>query len=100
MIMFILQFYVTPGSTSHIAAALDRKHEQDNGIHSMLMKLKQLRNVYQEMDNAAPRYPWPSPPNVKFNSEEFQKLRNCRYLRLTKTNLESLQQLENNGTSG
>ncbi|XP_078374570.1 uncharacterized protein LOC144658103 isoform X2 [Oculina patagonica] len=87
-------FYVTPGSTSHIAAAFDRNHDQDSGTHAMLMKLKQLLNVYHQMDNEAPRYPWPSPPTVKFTSEEFQKLRNCRYLRLTKSNIESLKQLE------
>lgn len=91
---FHLQFFVTPGSTSHIAAAFDRTHDQDSGIHSMLMKLRQLLNVYHEMDDEAPRYPWPSPPTVKFTSEEFQKLRNCRYLRLTKSNIQSLQQLE------
>lgn len=89
-----LQLYVTPGSTSHIAAAFDRNHDQDSGTHAMLMKLKQLLNVYHQMDNEAPRYPWPSPPTVKFTSEEFQKLRNCRYLRLTKSNIESLQQLQ------
>lgn len=54
--------YVTQGPTSHIAAAFDRSHDQDSGIHSMLMKLKQLLNVYHEMDREAPRYPWPSPP--------------------------------------
>lgn len=60
----------------------------------MLMKLKQLLNVYQQMDHKAPRYPWPSPPEIKFTNEEFRKLRNCRYLRLTKSNIESLKLLE------
>lgn len=90
-----LQFYVTPGSSSHIAAAFDRNHEQDSGIHAMLVKLKHQLNVYHEMDESH-RYPWPSPPTVKFTPEEFQKLSNCRYLRLTKSNIESLQQLQKN----
>ena len=88
-----LQFYVTSGSTSHIAAAFDRNHDQDSGIHAMLMKLRQLLNVYHQMDEAH-RYPWPSPPTVKFTTEEFQKLRDCRYLRLTKSNIESLDLLQ------
>ena len=89
-----LQFYVTPGSISHIAAAFDRNHDHDSGSHVMLLKLKKLLNVYHQMDNDAHRYPWPSPPTVEFTPEEFQKLRNCRYLRLTKSNIESLQQLQ------
>lgn len=88
-----LQFYVTPSTTSHIAAAFDRNHEQDSSIHAMLVKLRRQLDVYHEMDESH-RYPWPSPPTVKFTPEEFQKLSNCRYLRLTKTNMESLQQLQ------
>ena len=80
--------------TSHIAAAFDRNHEQDSSIHAMLVKLRRQLDVYHEMDNESHRYPWPSPPTVKFTPEEFQKLSNCRYLRLTKTNMESLQQLQ------
>ena len=87
---------MTPCSTSHIAAAFDRDHDQDSGILAMLVKLKQLLNVYHQMDNEAHRYPWPSPPTVKFTIEEFQKLRDCRYLRLTRSNIESLQQLQKN----
>lgn len=98
--MFIsiyLQFHVTPSSTSsHIAAAFDRNHHHDSGIHAMLVKLRHLLNVYHEMDNETHRYPWPSPPTVKFTTEEFQKLSNCRYLRLTKSNIESLHQLQKN----
>ena len=88
-----LQFYVTPGST-HIAAAFDRHHDHAHN-HAMLLKLRQLLSVYQQMENDAhSRYPWPSPPAAKFTPEEFQKLRNCRYLRLTKSNIESLKQLQ------
>ena len=60
----------------------------------MLVKLRHLMNVYHEMDNETHRYPWPNPPTVKFTTGEFQKLSNCRYLRLTNTNIESLQQLQ------
>ena len=87
---------MTPNSTSHIAAAFDRNHEQDSSIHGMLVKLRRLLNTYHEMDNESHRYPWPSPPMVKFTPEEFQKLSNCRYLRLTKSNIESLKQLQKN----
>lgn len=88
-----LQFYLTPRST-HIAAAFDRHYDQAHN-HAILLKLRQLLSVYQQMENDAhSRYPWPSPPAAKFTPEEFQKLRNCRYLRLTKSNIESLKQLQ------
>ena len=72
-------------SYSHIAAAFDRKHEQDSSTYRTISTLRKMLYTYQDKEkDESPKYPWPRPPVVEFTTEEFQKLKKCRYLRLPK----------------
>ncbi|XP_031566036.1 uncharacterized protein LOC116301157 [Actinia tenebrosa] len=77
--------HIPLGANVHISEMIERQHEPDSNHFALLSNLRQLLSVYHSLEDTAPKYPWPSPPKTEMTPEEFQKLKDCRYLRLPKS---------------
>lgn len=72
--------HIPLGANVHIAEMIERQHEPDSNHFALLSNLRQLLSVYHSLEDTTPKYPWPSPPSTDMTPEEFQKLKDCRWV--------------------
>lgn len=72
--------HIPLGANVHITEMIEKQHEPESNHFALLSNLRQLLSVYHSLEDSTPKYPWPSPPSKEMTQEEFQKLKDCRWV--------------------